>query len=52
MVELGNYDSFYIEGRTFSAEEVLALTVRTRYVASIRFESQIILKLLPRTHEI
>lgn len=31
MVELGNYDSFYLEGRTFAAEEVLALTVRTRY---------------------
>ena len=30
MVELGNYDSFYLEGRIFSAEEVLALTVRTR----------------------
>lgn len=30
MVELGNYDSFYLEGRVFSAEEVLALTVETR----------------------
>jgi len=32
MVELGNYDSFYLEGRTFSPEEVLALTVRTREI--------------------
>ena len=39
MVELGNYDSFYLEGRTFSAEEVLALTVRTRYVVSMPYDS-------------
>ena len=32
MVELGNYDSFYLEGRTFSAEEVLGMTVRTREI--------------------
>lgn len=30
MVEIGNYDAFYAEGRIFSAEEVLALTVETR----------------------
>ena len=30
MVELGNYDPFYAEGRTFSAQEVLALTAATR----------------------
>ena len=32
MVEIGNYDSFYFEGRIFSAEEVLGLTVRTREI--------------------
>jgi len=32
MVELGNYDSFYLEGRTFSAEEVLRMTVQTREI--------------------
>ena len=32
MVEIGNYDSFYLEGRIFSAEEVLGLTVRTREI--------------------
>ncbi|GBG62632.1 hypothetical protein CBR_g31268 [Chara braunii] len=30
MIEIGNYDSFYKEGRTFSAAEVLELTCRTR----------------------
>ncbi|MEA5413945.1 DUF561 domain-containing protein [Synechococcus sp. BA-132 BA5] len=30
MVEIGNYDSFYLQGRVFGAEEVLALTRRTR----------------------
>ncbi|GAB4212414.1 MAG: DUF561 domain-containing protein [Synechococcales cyanobacterium] len=30
MVEIGNYDSFYASGRTFSAAEVLALTQATR----------------------
>lgn len=30
LVEIGNYDSFYPLGRTFEAEEVLALTRRTR----------------------
>jgi len=30
MVEIGNYDSFYPQGRVFGAEEVLALTRRTR----------------------
>eukprot|EP00960_Hanusia_phi_P076331 768545-Hanusia_phi.AAC.5 len=30
MVEIGNYDSFYEQGRKFSAEEVLAITHRTR----------------------
>lgn len=30
MVEIGNFDSFYPEGRIFGAEEVLALTRRTR----------------------
>jgi hypothetical protein len=32
MVEIGNYDSFYFDGRIFSAEEVLGLTVRTREI--------------------
>ena len=30
MVEIGNFDAFYPEGRIFGAEEVLALTRRTR----------------------
>ena len=30
LVEIGNYDSFYPLGRTFEAEEVLALTRRSR----------------------
>jgi hypothetical protein len=30
MVEIGNYDSFYPQGRVFGAEEVLGLTRRTR----------------------
>ncbi len=30
MVEIGNYDSFYPQGRVFGAAEVLALTRRTR----------------------
>lgn len=30
LVELGNFDCFYAQGRIFGAEEVLALTVRTR----------------------
>ena len=30
MVEIGNYDAFYPQGRVFGAEEVLALTRRTR----------------------
>ena len=30
MVEIGNFDAFYPEGRVFGAEEVLALTRRTR----------------------
>lgn len=30
MVEIGNFDSFYPDGRIFTAEEVLALTRRTR----------------------
>ena len=30
MVEIGNYDSFYPQGRVFGAEEVLELTRRTR----------------------
>ena len=30
MVEIGNYDGFYAEGRVFSAEEILRLTVETR----------------------
>jgi thiamine monophosphate synthase len=36
LVEIGNYDSFYPQGRRFDAEEVLGLTRRTR-------------ELLPRT---
>ncbi len=30
LVEIGNFDSFYTQGRTFSAAEVLDLTQRTR----------------------
>ena len=30
MVEIGNYDSFYPQGRIFGAEEVLELALRTR----------------------
>lgn len=30
MVEIGNYDSFYSTGRTFSSEEILELTKKTR----------------------
>jgi len=36
LVEIGNYDSFYVQGRQFSAAEVLELTLATR-------------RLLPRT---
>ncbi|QDZ38731.1 DUF561 domain-containing protein [Euhalothece natronophila Z-M001] len=30
LIEIGNFDTFYIEGRRFEAEEVLALTQQTR----------------------
>lgn len=30
LIEIGNFDSFYAQGRTFEAEEVLALTYKTR----------------------
>ncbi len=30
LIEIGNFDSFYAQGRTFEAEEVLALTYTTR----------------------
>ncbi len=30
LIEIGNFDSFYAQGRTFEAEEVLALTHQTR----------------------
>jgi Protein of unknown function (DUF561) len=30
LIEIGNFDSFYVEGRTFDPPEVLALTVQTR----------------------
>lgn len=30
LIEIGNFDSFYAQGRRFEAEEVLALTVATR----------------------
>merc|ERR1711991_828866 len=30
MVEIGNYDAFYPQGRVFGADEVLAVTRRTR----------------------
>ncbi len=30
MIEIGNFDSFYPEGRLFSSEEVLSLTIQTR----------------------
>lgn len=30
MVELGNFDSFYDQGLTFSAEDVLEMTRKTR----------------------
>ncbi|NEP00689.1 MAG: DUF561 domain-containing protein [Symploca sp. SIO2E9] len=30
LIEIGNFDSFYAQGRRFEAEEVLALTQRTR----------------------
>jgi pyruvate/oxaloacetate carboxyltransferase len=30
LIEIGNFDSFYAQGRRFEAEEVLALTVETR----------------------
>jgi thiamine monophosphate synthase len=32
MVEIGNYDGFYAEGRKFSAEEVLRITERTKSI--------------------
>ena len=30
MIEIGNFDSFYLQGRFFSAQEVLSLTIQTR----------------------
>ncbi|MCG9892901.1 MAG: DUF561 domain-containing protein [Thermosynechococcaceae cyanobacterium MS004] len=30
LVEIGNFDSFYLQGRTFSAQDVLNLTLQTR----------------------
>lgn len=30
MVEIGNYDGFYAEGRIFSGEEILKITERTK----------------------
>ena len=30
LIEIGNFDSFYAQGRRFEAEEVLALTCQTR----------------------
>lgn len=32
LIEIGNFDSFYAQGRRFEAEEVLALTRETRYL--------------------
>ncbi|MDX2239184.1 MAG: DUF561 domain-containing protein [Leptolyngbyaceae cyanobacterium bins.302] len=32
LIEIGNYDSFYAQGRRFEAEEVLALTQATRHL--------------------
>ncbi len=32
IIEIGNYDSFYPDGRFFSADEVLALAVESRYL--------------------
>jgi len=32
MVEIGNYDSFYDQGRTFTAADVVAMTIETRKV--------------------
>jgi len=32
MVEIGNYDSFYEQGRTFTAADVVAMTVETRKI--------------------
>ena len=34
LIEIGNYDSFYADGRIFSAAEVLALTQKTRSLLS------------------
>ena len=30
LVEIGNYDSFYAQGRIFTADEIIALTLETR----------------------
>lgn len=30
LVEIGNYDSYYAQGRVFSADEIIALTLETR----------------------
>jgi hypothetical protein len=30
LIEIGNFDSFYVQGRIFSAQEVIDLTVQTR----------------------
>ena len=30
LVEIGNYDSFYAQGRVFTADEIIALTTETR----------------------
>ncbi len=34
LIEIGNFDSFYAQGRRFEAEEVLALTHQTRSLTS------------------
>jgi hypothetical protein len=36
MIEIGNYDGFYGEGRIFTAEEVLRLTRETRSLLGAR----------------
>ena len=52
MVELGNYDSFYPDGRIFGAEEVLALTRATRALLPATPLSVTVPHTLPLTEQV
>eukprot|EP00252_Welwitschia_mirabilis_P013337 TRINITY_DN29385_c0_g1_i1.p1 TRINITY_DN29385_c0_g1~~TRINITY_DN29385_c0_g1_i1.p1 ORF type:complete len:301 (+),score=69.76 TRINITY_DN29385_c0_g1_i1:61-903(+) len=52
MVEIGNYDSFYKTGRTFSAEEVLEITRITKQLLPLAVLSVTVPHTLPLTNQV